>query len=75
MSSTDVDGSGGDDGLHAQPLPEELKDAGEQSMEDIPEKQAAPRITFPEGGLKAWLVAAGAALVMFGTFGYVNAFG
>jgi hypothetical protein len=75
MSSTDVDGSGADDGPHAQPLPEELKEFGEQSADDIPEKQAPPQVTFPEGGLKAWLVAAGAALVMFGTFGYVNAFG
>jgi len=29
----------------------------------------------PDGGLEAWLVAAGAACVLFSTLGYVNAFG
>lgn len=35
----------------------------------------APQFTFPEGGLKAWSVVAGAAGVVFCNFGYVNAFG
>lgn len=30
---------------------------------------------FPEGGLKAWGVVAGAFCVLFCTFGYLNAFG
>lgn len=30
---------------------------------------------FPEGGLKAWAVVAGACCVLFCTFGYLNAFG
>jgi hypothetical protein len=36
---------------------------------------AAPDFDFPEGGLRAWSVAAGAAGVLFCTFGYANAFG
>ena len=31
--------------------------------------------TFPEGGVRAWLVAAGAGCVMFSTLGYGNAYG
>lgn len=30
---------------------------------------------FPDGGTKAWMVAAGAASAMFATFGFVNSFG
>ncbi|KAK6502089.1 hypothetical protein TWF481_009898 [Arthrobotrys musiformis] len=40
------------------------------------EKQEPPsEITFPDGGLKAWLTVLGAAISMFCSFGYVNAFG
>ncbi|EPS41600.1 hypothetical protein H072_4486 [Dactylellina haptotyla CBS 200.50] len=40
------------------------------------EKQAPPpTITFPDGGLQAWLVVLGAAIALFCSFGYVNAFG
>lgn len=38
------------------------------------EKAAAPP-DFPEGGLRAWSVAAGNAGAMFCTFGYINSFG
>lgn len=34
-----------------------------------------PEDDFPEGGLRAWLVVAGAAGVLFCGFGYANAFG
>ena len=43
-----------------------------------PEKGgAAPSqaFTFPDGGWKAWSTVAGAWLVLFVSFGYVNAFG
>ena len=30
---------------------------------------------FPEGGARAWMVVVGAALSLFATFGYANAFG
>ena len=39
------------------------------------EAQSAPaagQFTVPDGGLEAWLVVAGAWLMMFSTFGYVN---
>lgn len=35
----------------------------------------APAFTFPDGGWKAWSTVAGAWLVLFVSFGYVNAFG
>lgn len=35
----------------------------------------APEMTFPDGGVRAWMVALGAGCVLFSTFGYVNAFG
>jgi MFS family permease len=44
---------------------------GEPAVE-IPTQQQA---TFPDGGARAWSVAAGAAGVLFSTFGYANAFG
>jgi hypothetical protein len=30
---------------------------------------------FPEGGVRGWLVAFGASLALFASFGYANAFG
>jgi hypothetical protein len=30
---------------------------------------------FPEGGVRAWMVATGTALIMFSTLGYVNSWG
>lgn len=40
-------------------------------------EKATPSVSavFPEGGAKAWSVAAGATLVLFSTLGYVNSFG
>lgn len=72
MSSTIVDNA---DGPHAIPPAEGHKCSSERSTEDVPEKEGQPEIAFPEGGLKAWSVAIGCALVLFSTFGYVNAFG
>jgi hypothetical protein len=47
-----------------------------KSMEDVPTKEERrPVVTFPEGGLRACLVATGSSLVLFSTFGYANAFG
>ncbi|KAA8574621.1 hypothetical protein EYC84_003873 [Monilinia fructicola] len=39
------------------------------------EKQYDFAMDFPDGGVRAWSVAAGAAGVLFCTFGYINAFG
>lgn len=52
----------------------------EKSMEGALSTQAdgqetSEEMTFPEGGARAWFVAAGAAGVMFCTLGYVNSFG
>lgn len=40
--------------------------------ETNPEKEEQP--TFPDGGLRAWLVVMGAFLLMFCTFGYISTF-
>lgn len=38
-------------------------------------KGATPAVTFPEGGARGWATTAGAAGVLFCTFGYINTFG
>lgn len=50
------------------------KDA-EKSAPALDEEVAVkpPAIEFPEGGLAAWACVFGAFLVLFSTFGYVNA--
>ncbi|KAH8688010.1 riboflavin transporter MCH5 [Tricladium varicosporioides] len=35
----------------------------------------AEEVTFPEGGMRAWIVAIGASLTIFTTFGWVNSWG
>jgi hypothetical protein len=79
MSSTDLEKQDHPRGAEEAPTnitPDEIKESGDQSTDEAPEKAPqAPQITFPEGGLKAWSVAIGGGLVLFGTFGYVNAFG
>lgn len=47
--------------------------SNEKTEDDGPE--AKPEDTYPEGGLRAWLVAAGTACVLFSTLGYSNCFG
>ena len=37
--------------------------------------EKAEESTYPEGGVRAWSVAAGCGGMLFCTFGYVNAFG
>lgn len=44
---------------------------GEDDIED----RQPPEHDFPEGGLRAWLVAAGTAGILFCTLGYSNSFG
>jgi hypothetical protein len=44
-------------------------------IKSIEETSAPAQHNFPEGGLRAWSVAIGAAGVIFCTFGYANAFG
>jgi len=46
-----------------------------QPPEDLLVKCDAPEDTFPEGGARAWCVAAGTAGVTFCTLGYLNSFG
>lgn len=48
----------------------------EGSCNDVDgEKGTAPVVTFPEGGARGWATTAGAAGVLFCTFGYINTFG
>lgn len=51
------------------------KGLSEQSLEDAQAKAEHPEVTFPDGGFRAWSVAVGCSLIMFSTFGYVNAYG
>jgi hypothetical protein len=50
-------------------------DIEENFAEDDTSDQMSKETTFPEGGTRAWLVALGAAGVLFCTFGNINAFG
>lgn len=43
-----------------------------QTETATPEKEEQP--TFPDGGLRAWLVVLGAFFLMFCTFGYISTF-
>lgn len=43
----------------------------EIEKEQVPQ----PQDDFPDGGIKAWGVVAGAFSVLFCTFGYLNAYG
>ncbi|KAM3084668.1 hypothetical protein ACMFMG_003129 [Clarireedia jacksonii] len=45
------------------------------STDETPEKPTVSMMTFPDGGARAWSVAAGAAGILFCTFGYINTFG
>ncbi|EWC43776.1 hypothetical protein DRE_07341 [Drechslerella stenobrocha 248] len=45
------------------------------TLADAEKQSTPPAITFPEGGSEAWLVVLGAAITLFCSFGYVNAFG
>jgi len=46
-----------------------------QDPEDLLAKEDAAEDTFPEGGARAWSVAAGTAGVTFCTLGYLNSYG
>jgi hypothetical protein len=41
----------------------------------LEEKEASDNYEFPEGGLQAWLVAAGGACIFFSALGFANSFG
>lgn len=45
------------------------------SDDKSPDLEKVQTSDFPDGGAKAWLVAAGAAVGMFSTMGFVNSFG
>jgi hypothetical protein len=53
----------------------DLPSSEKQPSEDLLVKDDAPEDTFPEGGARAWCVAAGTAGVTFCTLGYLNSFG
>lgn len=62
----------------------EVRSRGEKDREDslggalsnqADGREISEEISFPEGGARAWFVAAGAAGVLFCTLGYVNSFG
>ncbi|KAF3089190.1 hypothetical protein TWF569_007268 [Orbilia oligospora] len=48
---------------------------GDDPALDTEKQEVPPEITFPDGGLQAWLIVLGTAISMFCSFGYVNAFG
>ena len=53
--------------------PESQKEAAEDLPREPEEKTTEPE--FPEGGVRAWTVVAGAFSMMACTFGYVSTFG
>ncbi|TGO82216.1 hypothetical protein BPOR_0887g00020 [Botrytis porri] len=53
----------------------ETKNGRLEPFQSEAEKQNAFIMDFPDGGARAWSVAAGAAGVLFCTFGYINSFG
>lgn len=50
-----------------------IKEGSSNAADD--DKGTKPVITFPEGGARGWSTTAGAAGVLFCTFGYINTFG
>lgn len=61
------------DGSNARtnaPSLSDVRSSGDQEKASPPAHMA-----FPDGGLRAWSVAAGHAGAMFCTFGYINSFG
>ena len=48
---------------------------GAAEPETEKEQAPPPQDDFPEGGIRAWGVVAGAFCVLFCTFGYLNAYG
>jgi hypothetical protein len=75
MSATDMEKSS----LECEPKVPHLNTNGTSSEKNSVENDVATEEssdnTFPEGGARAWGVAAGCSFVLFATFGYVNAFG
>lgn len=58
---------------HTQPSDSDVDGSFKESPIELP--QNGPNLDFPEGGFRAWSVAAGAGGILFCTFGYANAFG
>ena len=78
MASQGAEISALDGRAHRQsPSPANDRFGEENSLSDEAGKgeKSAPSMEFPEGGARAWLVAVGAAGVLFCTSGYINAFG
>ncbi|KAL6309351.1 MFS general substrate transporter [Sparassis latifolia] len=60
----------------SEPTKIESKDRVESEEEcDAAADEEIPHITFPDGGLRAWMVVFGVACGTCGTFGFVNAWG
>lgn len=64
------------------PIEAHAAPAGKETLSKSDPEQPAPAIsekpqgfTFPDGGWKAWSTVAGAWLILFCSFGYINAFG
>ena len=75
MSATDMEKSS----LESEPKIPHLDADGtpreKKSVENDVATEESSENAFPEGGARAWGVAAGCSFVLFATFGYVNAFG
>jgi hypothetical protein len=50
-------------------------DAVNQDAGLEPKSEEPSQLSFPDGGGRAWSVAAACAGILFSTFGYVNSFG
>lgn len=59
----------------ATPPSQVLSDGDSNYADKATDLERVQTSDFPDGGVKAWTVAAGAASAMFATFGFVNSFG
>jgi hypothetical protein len=63
---------------NALPLDEHNKiplDSINQDADPEPKSEEPSQLSFPDGGGRAWSVAAACSGILFSTFGYVNSFG
>jgi hypothetical protein len=70
MSSKSISDSSSRNEHNKTSLKPAEQQAGLESESEEPEQ-----LSFPDGGGRAWSVAAGCAGILFCTFGYINSFG
>lgn len=72
MDPNHVKESSPEESIKMDPRDSDIEASLDTPIEKTPTQVA---MDYPDGGLRAWSVAVGAAGVLFCTFGYANAFG